>query len=79
MLKARDLRQIVAYALLDWTDSYGIGAVGILAARQGALVTWPLGDLFTAMAGEPVDVAELRIDLRNHLAATDPWSVDDDV
>ena len=62
-LRLRDLHQIVAYALFDWSDEYRIGAVGILAARQGGLVTWPLDELLDAMAGNTATVADLRAEL----------------
>lgn len=62
-LRVRDLRQIVSYALLDWTDQYHITSVGILATRQARLVTWPLDRLLAQLAGRPVTIAELRVEL----------------
>lgn len=76
-LRLRDLHQIVAYALLDWTDSFQLTDVGILAARHGSLVTWPLPDLLAEMAGAPVEVAELRAALRDDLGSPpldSPWA-----
>lgn len=67
-LRLRDLQQIVCYALLDWTDEHDIGAVGILAARQGCLVTWQLRDLLCEMAGCEVDVGSIRDTLRREFA-----------
>lgn len=66
-LRLRDLHQIVGYALLDWDDQYGITAVGILAARQGRLITWPLSDLLAAMAGHPMTVSALRDELQTRM------------
>lgn len=63
-LRIVDLRQLVGYALLDVEDRYRLDTVGILAARQGRLVRWPLDELLSEMAGEPVTAAEMRADLQ---------------
>ena len=63
-LRLQDLQQIVSYALLDWDDMHSIRSVGILAVRQGRLVTWDLVELLKTMAGTPVDIDALRQDLR---------------
>lgn len=67
-LRTRDLRQIVSYALLDWDDAYGIDTVGLLAARQGVVISWPLEELLTEMAGQPTTAAVLREGLQKALA-----------
>jgi hypothetical protein len=59
--------QLACYALLDFDDQYGIDTVTLLSARQGTLVSWPLLGLLAELAGQPVDVAELRASLRTVL------------
>lgn len=67
-LSLKNLQQIVSYALLDFDDTYEIEAVGILAARQGVLVRWPLATLLQQMSGASLGVAEAREQLRLALA-----------
>ena len=62
------LYQLACYPLLDYNDTMKIVTVGIYLARQGLLVKWPLAELLAELAGDPVDVAELRADLRDHLS-----------
>jgi hypothetical protein len=62
------LYQLACYPLLDYDDSMQITTVGVYLARQGQLVKWPMTQLLTELAGGPVDLAELRADLREHLA-----------
>ena len=64
-----DLYQLLAYALLDHSDTYGISSLGIYSARYGALVTWPLEHLTSTMAGGPVDFPEAREQIRAMLLA----------
>jgi hypothetical protein len=59
-LSGRDLRQLLAYVLLDTTDHYGIDAIGMYSARYGHYVRWPLAELLEELAGRPVDIAEER-------------------
>jgi hypothetical protein len=59
-LALTDLYQVLAYALFDRSDRYGIRSVGIYSARYGALVTWPLAEVLETMAGGAVDLAEER-------------------
>lgn len=68
-IPTRSLRQIVSYALLDCDDTYGIDTVGLLAVRQGTLITWPFNDLLTEMAGQPSTAADLRDVLRQALTS----------
>ena len=65
----RDIWQLACYALLDFDDRYGIDTVTLLSARQGTSVSWSLAGLLTELAGEPVDVAELRASLCTVLPA----------
>jgi hypothetical protein len=39
------LRQLAGFALLDYGDALSLRSVGIYMARQGVLLTWPLGHL----------------------------------
>jgi len=66
-IPGRDIWQLACYALLDFDDRYGIDTMTLLSARQGTLVSWSLDCLLTELAGEPVDVAELRASLRTVL------------
>jgi hypothetical protein len=50
---ARWLWQQLGYAWLDPADRYRIRTVGLYLARHGALVTWPIGDLATALLTSP--------------------------
>lgn len=62
--RLRDLHQVIAYALLDWDNRYGISGVGVLLARQTKLVTWDLDQTLAGMAGSAVDLGELRAGLQ---------------
>lgn len=59
-LAATDLYQLLAYALLDASDAYGITALGVYSARYGRLVTWPLEYVTSTMAGRAVDFSAER-------------------
>ena len=67
-LQQRHLHQLVAYALLDYDDNYGIKELAWYSARHGALVRLTLTDVLTALAGGPVDIATLRCELRQQIA-----------
>jgi hypothetical protein len=73
-LQQRHLHQLVAYALLDFDDLYGISDLAMFSARHASLICWPLDQVIEWLAGTPTDVAELRGDLRTHLRAGDPVS-----
>lgn len=66
-LKREDLWQMVCYALMDFSDSYGIAEIGVYAARYGNLTVWPLSDLLAELRGSSVDLAEEREALANVL------------
>lgn len=66
-LRRQDLYQLVGYTLLDYEDAYGVDEVAFYLARRPALVRWRLDDLLEEMAGDVVDPAELRADLRTLL------------
>lgn len=66
-LQQRHLHQLVAYALLDYDDVYGIRELAMFSARHASLIRWPLDHIVELLAGTAVDLAELRNDLRAHL------------
>jgi hypothetical protein len=55
------LYQLLGYLLLDYQDEYAIDTLALYSARYVYLVTWPVVELLTELAGGPVDLAELRI------------------
>jgi len=48
------------YALSDFDDRYSIDSVGFYYARFGKTITWSLGEFLTQLAGQAVDLSELR-------------------
>ena len=58
------LRQSIAYALLDYPDAWKLSGVGVYFSRSGRLLTWPLPELLTQAAGQPVELAALRAAFR---------------
>lgn len=67
-LQQRHLHQLVSYALLDFEDAHHLSHVALYAARHGRLVTWPLDELLSTMARQPVRAADLRFALKNALS-----------
>lgn len=59
-LDRTELDQLLGYALMDYSDTFGIHTVAIYGVRFGHLAAWPLVDLATRMSGRQVDIAELR-------------------
>ncbi|MFI6783758.1 hypothetical protein [Micromonospora sp. NPDC050276] len=55
-----DLDQLLGYALMDYSDRYGLHTVGVYAVRFGYLAAWPLAELGQRMGGRLVDLAALR-------------------
>lgn len=70
-LARTDIDQLLGYALMDYSDTYGLHSVAVYAVRFGHLAIWPLEELATRMGGKPLDLAELRTQfahvLRNQL------------
>ncbi len=56
------LYQLVAYALLDAADLYGIRQVGIYLARQGTLVSWQLDELISTLTEPSPSWQQLQAD-----------------
>ena len=65
--RLRELLQVVVLALLDVDDAHGITHVALAPVRFGVLVRWELAPLLGDLAGSAVDLATLRVDLRDHL------------
>lgn len=59
-LSREDLYQLLAYALFDHSNAYGLDRIGIYSARFGALVTWELIPTLELLAGGTVDLAAER-------------------
>lgn len=55
------LDQLLGYLPLDYQDEYAVDTLALYSARYAYLVTWPVIELLTELAGGPVDLAELRI------------------
>lgn len=68
-LDASHLYQLLAYALLDHSNTYGIDKLGLYSARYGALVVWPLEHVTSTMAGQSVDFRRRREEIRDMLYA----------
>ncbi len=71
-LPAADIRQLVAYALFDTSDRFGVREIGIYSARYGELVTRPLRETLDLLAGRPVDLPHERAEVRRLLAGGGP-------
>jgi len=67
-LSLPDLYQLIAYALFDLSDHYGIHSIGVFSARYANLVTWRLDDAMEILAGKPVSIAEERERMRSILS-----------
>jgi hypothetical protein len=68
-LGVADAWQVIAYALMDYTDEFGITDVAIFHARYGYLAQWNLDVLLSSLAGRPVTAAGLRAEFRVLLEA----------
>jgi hypothetical protein len=55
-----DIDQLLGYALMDYSNSFGLHSVGVYAVRFGYLAAWPLAELGPRMGGQPLDLAQLR-------------------
>jgi hypothetical protein len=66
-LNRTELWQIVCYALMDFSDTYGITEVGLYAARYGSLAIWSLAELLSELHGSSVDVGAERAMLKEVL------------
>ncbi|GGV20001.1 hypothetical protein GCM10010260_70060 [Streptomyces filipinensis] len=60
------VQQLAGYLLLDYDDAYGVDRVGLYLSRQGALITWSVGEFLDA-SGARAPLPRLRALLRGHL------------
>lgn len=63
------LLQLVGYALLDFSDKYGIRNVGVYFARHGWVATWPIGDLIAGEGDVSARLAEARREMKRRFRA----------
>jgi hypothetical protein len=71
-LGVTDAWQLLGYALMDYTDDFGIKDVAMFSARYAYLATWNLESLLSELAGRPVAVAGVRAEFRNLLESCQP-------
>lgn len=65
-VQAKWLYQVLGYALLDYSDSYGIRNVGFYMARQRRVLRWSLEELTVPARGRaPASVDEIRSQFRS--------------
>lgn len=57
-----DLDQLLGYALMDYSNTFGLHAVGVYAVRFGHLAAWPLAELGQRMGGQLAGLADLRVE-----------------
>ncbi|GAA5227017.1 hypothetical protein [Paeniglutamicibacter antarcticus] len=60
VLKTDDVYQLLAYALLDYSNQYNIDRLGIYSARYGTLAEWPLGRVTSLLSGRDFDFPAAR-------------------
>lgn len=61
--------QLAGYALLDYDDALRLEQVAFYLARVPAMIAWPLDHFLSELAGERVDVSQLRDEFRNLVTA----------
>jgi hypothetical protein len=64
-----DAWQLLGYALMDYTDEFGITDVTVFSARYAYLAEWDLATLLSQLAREAVVVADVREEFRELLVA----------
>jgi hypothetical protein len=68
-LAAKDLYQLIGYALLDFDDEYKLAELGIFSARYAYMANWSLDALLEELAGRRVSVETVRREF-HHLLLT---------
>ncbi len=63
------LWQLLGYALLDYSDQYGIDTVGVYLSRQGHFLEWPIEALVIEISPQPTSWDTARADFRQAAAA----------
>ena len=67
-IRSESIYQLMGYALLDYSDRYGLESVGLYMARQGQIVHWPLAGLIHQASGnEQLRLEDLRTAFRELL------------
>jgi hypothetical protein len=66
-LSVTDAWQMIGYALMDYTDEFGITTVARFSARYAYLATWNLESLLSQLAGKQLSVADVRAEFRELL------------
>jgi hypothetical protein len=64
-----DAWQLLGYALMDYTDEFGITDVAVFSARYAYLAQWDLATLLSQLAWETVVVADVREEFKELLEA----------
>ena len=59
-LARTDLDQLLGYAFMDSPTPTTCTPVAIYAVRFGYFAAWPLSSLCEQMAGQPIDIADIR-------------------
>ena len=65
-LGRNEINQLAGYLLLDYRDEFGITRVGLYLSRQGATITWDVGE-FLRLLGSAEQLPELRDQLSRYL------------
>lgn len=60
-LARTEIDELLGYALMDYSNAYGLHSVAIYAVRFGYLASWTLAELGFRMSGKPIGLAELRV------------------
>jgi hypothetical protein len=66
-----DLYQVLAYALFDTYDRYGITNIAVYSARYGRHTRWAVEDLLATLAARPINIAEERANVWHLLGGKD--------
>jgi hypothetical protein len=60
--------QLLGYVLLDYSDRYGLNAIGIYLTRQGCLIRWSLAEWLPILTGQrDVSLVGLRVEFQRVL------------
>ena len=58
------LRQLIGYALMDYSDEYELDSIGLYMSRQGLTCKWDLDDVIKELAIEPTTLIDLRTEFQ---------------
>ncbi len=59
-LPRADLDQLLGYALMDYSNAFGLHSLAVYSARFGYFISWPIDQLVAQLAGRTLDLATLR-------------------